>query len=280
MTEAQVEKLTKEGFQLELLTGGETIKLQSIEFDPTVEVPAAPAALSFRAAEVGPTEENYWIVQFVGPVKPEWVDKVKKLGGKIGDYIPENAFLVQMTLGIKDQISKLEFVRGVVPYQPAYKISSSLLGVQGRATHEAFSNATISAEAFKPKPIGNLRVLLHKEDDTEAVRQKVESLGGTVIVTDKKGMRISLDPAHIVELAKLPNVQFIEPYVVPKLFNDIAAGIIGVQPVWNNHGLDGEGQIVAVAIQGWIQELMIQPCTLISETGLFPFAVCQSHLLT
>ncbi len=155
-----------------------------------------------------------------------------------------------MTLGIKDQISKLEFVRWVGRYEPAYKISSSLMGVRGKATHDAFSNATISAEAFKPKPIGNLRVLLHKENDTEAVRQKVESLGGTIIATDKKGMRISLDPVHIVELAGLSNVQFIEPYVVSKLFNDIAAGIIGVQPIWNNHGLDGEGQIVAVADTG------------------------------
>ena len=37
---------------------------------------------------------------------------------------------------------------------------------------------------------------------------------------------------------------------MPKLLNDIAAGIIGVQPVWNNHGLDGEGQIIAVADTG------------------------------
>lgn len=248
--DAQAEQLKSEGFHLEPLTSGTTIKLHSIEFDPTIRIPAAPRSMEFSLTELSPTEETYWIVQFSGPVKPEWVDKVKKLGGEIGDYIPENAFLVQANLGIKDQVSKLDFVRAVVLYQPAYKISSSLMGFQGRITHEGFSNATISAEAFKPKTIGNLRVLLHKEDDTKAVMQKVESLGGTVIVTDKKSMRISLDPAHIVELARLSNVQFIEQYVVPKLFNDITAGIIGVQPVWNNHGLDGEGQIVAVADTG------------------------------
>ena len=45
-------------------------------------------------------------------------------------------------------------------------------------------------------------------------------------------------------------MQWIEPYVVPKRFNDIAAGITGVQPVWNNHDFDGEGQRVAVADTG------------------------------
>ena len=250
VNEAQAEQLTSEGFQLEAITGGETIKLRSIEFDPTIEVPAAPAALSLLAAEVGPTEENYWIVQFVGPVKPEWGDAVRELGGNIGNYVPDNAFLVRMTSEVKDQVSELDFVRWVGPYQPAYKISPVLMGIRGKTSPFAFHNAEIKAEAYKPTPIGNLRVVVHKADDAEAVKQEVESLGGTVISAEKEVLRISLDAAHIEALAGLPSVQWIEPYARPKLFNDVAAGIIGVQPVWNKHGLDGEGQIVAVADTG------------------------------
>lgn len=237
--EAQVKQLTSEGFHLESLTGKETIKLRSIEFDPTVEVPVAPAALSLRAEEVGPTEENYWIVQFVGPVKSEWGESVRELGGNIGDYVPDNAFLVRMTPGVKDQVSQLDFVRWVGPYQPAYKISPPTL-----------RNAEIKIEAYKPTSMGNIRVVVHKTDDMAAVRQEVERLGGTIISAEKEFLLISLDTVHIKELAGLPSVQWIEPYARPKLFNDVAAGIIGVQPVWNNHGLDGRGQIVAVADTG------------------------------
>ena len=143
VTEAQVEKLTKEGFQLESLTGGETIKLRSIEFDPTTEAPIAPATLSLRAAEVDPTEENYWIVQFVGPVKSEWGKAVSELGSNIGDYVPDNAFLVRMTPKVKDRVSELDFVRWVGPYQPAYKVSPMLMGIRGKTSPATLRNAEI-----------------------------------------------------------------------------------------------------------------------------------------
>ncbi len=250
VNEAQAEQLKSEGFHIESLTDRATIKLRSVEFDPKTEVPAVPKAMEFSLVGAGSTEENYWIVQFVGPVKPEWVDKVQVFGGKVGDYVPDNAFLVKMTLGVKDQVSHLEFVRWVGPYQPAYKINPILMGVRGKHAPNALRNATVSEEMSKSTPIGNLRVLLHKADDAAAVRQEVENLGGTVISTEKNVLRVSLDANKIVALAGLPNVQWIEPYVVPKLFNDVAAGIIGVQPVWNDHGLDGDGQIVAVADTG------------------------------
>lgn len=248
--EAQSEQLKSEGYHIESLTGGETIKLRSIEFDPTVEAPAAPAALRLREAEVSPTEENYWIVQFVGPVKPEWGEAVRELGGNIGDYVPDNAFMIRMTQEVKDQVSQLDFVRWVGPYQPVYKISPLMMGIRGKISPTTLRSAEIKAEAYKPTPIGNIRVVVHRTDDAEAVKQEVEHLGGTVISVDKESLRISLDVTHIENLAALPSVKWIEPYSRPELLNDIAAGIIGVQPVWNNHGLDGKGQIIAVADSG------------------------------
>ena len=250
VNEEQAELLTSKGFQLESAAGIATIKLRSIEFDPSIEVPVGPKELSLSAAEMVSTAEMYWIVQFVGPAKAEWVKAVQNMGGSVGDYVPENAFLVRMTPIIKDQISQLDFVRWVGPYQATYKVSPLLMGVRGKISPVALRTAVISSEAFKPTWLGNLRVLLHQADDAAAVQKKVESLGGTVISAEQGVLRISLDPAHIGALAVLPGVQWIEPYVVPKLANDVSAGIIGVQPVWNHHGLDGEGQIIAVADSG------------------------------
>jgi len=250
VTEAQAEQLKKESFQLEEVPGGETIKLRSIEFDPTIEAPIAPAALSLHVADVSPTKENYWIVQFVGPVKSEWGDAVRELGGNVGDYIPENAFLVRMTHEVKAKVSQLDFVRWIGPYQPAYKISPVMMGIRGKISPVAFHTAAIKMEAYKPTPLGNIRVVVHKSDDVEAVRQEVEHLGGTVISAEKEVLRISMDASHIEALARFPSVKWIEPYARPKLANEVATGIIGVQPVWNNHGLDGEGQIIAVVDTG------------------------------
>ena len=186
VNETQVKQLKSEGFQLESLTGGEKIKLRSIEFDPMVIVPAPPAALSLRATEVGQTEENYWIVQFVGPVKSEWNNAIKELGGSVGDYIPDNAFLVRMTPEVKDKVSQLDFVRWVGPYQPAYKISPLLMGIHGKVTPNTLLRAEIKEEEYKPNPMGNIKVVVHKEEEKEEVKQEVERLGGNVISARKK----------------------------------------------------------------------------------------------
>jgi subtilisin family serine protease len=248
--EAQSKQLINEGFHLEPLTGKEQIKLRSIEFEPTIEVPSIPKAFSLSKAEEKAEAENYWIVQFIGPVKPEWVDSIRDLGGRVGDYVPDNAFLVWMTVDEKDKVSQLDFVRWIGPYQSAYKISPLLMGTRGKFNTRSLSDAKVSEEALKPTIMGNLRVLLHKNEDEEAVKQAVENLGGTIISTDKKVLRISLDASKVSELAAIKKVQWIEPYILRKLFNDVACKIIGVQPTWEKHGLNGEGQIVAVTDTG------------------------------
>lgn len=250
VSEEQANRLMNEGFYLEPLTDSTKIKLRSIEFDPVVETPAPPAALSRRALALDLTQENYWIVQFVGPVKSEWCETVRTLGGNVGDYVPENAFLVRMTSSISEQVSALDFVRWVGPYEPAYKISPLLMGVRGRIPVPDLPNARVLEERFQPTPFGNLKVLLQASGSEEVVRQQIESLGGRVISTDPTNLHVSLDTSQIPTLAALPDVQWIEPYVLRKLVNDVADDIVGVQPVWNTHGLDGEGQIIAVADTG------------------------------
>jgi subtilisin family serine protease len=124
------------------------------------------------------------------------------------------------------------------------------MGIRGKIPAANLRSARILEERFQPTVLGNLKVLLHNADDEAIATQEVESLGGKVLSADKTSLHISLDASQIPTLAALPIVQWIEPYVVRKLVNDIADDIIGVQPVWNRHGLDGEGQIVAVADTG------------------------------
>ncbi len=45
-------------------------------------------------------------------------------------------------------------------------------------------------------------------------------------------------------------MKWIEPFVQPKLSNNVAAQVLHVQQVWDAHGLDGDGQVVAVADTG------------------------------
>lgn len=73
-------------------------------------------------------EKGMWLVQFIGPVKSEWLDAVKAEGVVVGQYIPYNAFLVAAS---NDQIRAIgefryvqwtmqmhRFLKSVIPPEP------------------------------------------------------------------------------------------------------------------------------------------------------------------
>lgn len=245
----QINSLESQGLNLEIQEGSRMIRLRAVEFDTSEKAPSPPQILTLSAAEME-EKRNYWIVQFVGPVKSEWREKIEELGGKLQNYIPENAFLVEMTSETKKKAEELPFVEWVGVYQPVYKVSPLLMGRKKRAAPSELSTLSISTEAFKPGPGGNVNVMVHDPADLKRVSEVIEELGGTVVTAGKDTIRASLDLSQIDKVARMVEVKWIEPYVLPELFNDVAAEIMAVPPVWETCELDGEGEIVAVADTG------------------------------
>lgn len=248
--EDQIESLESQELRIEEQEGARMIKLRTVEFDTSEEAPSPPPTLSLSAAEISRESKNYWIVQFVGPLKAEWSEKIRALGGKLHNYIPDEAFLVDMTSQTKENVEKLPFVNWVGLYEPSYKVSPLLMGRKKKASPGELRTLSISTETFKPSPEGNINVILHDPADLPEVSKEIENLGGTIVATGKDRIRASLDLSEADKVAKIMKVKWIEPYAPPELANDVAAPIIGVQQVWDNHGLDGAGQIVAVADTG------------------------------
>jgi len=248
--EHQIDSLKSKGIELKVQEKEQMIRLRAVEFDTSKEAPSVPKVMRLSTEEIKKEEKNYWIVQFVGPAKPEWSEKITALGGKMHSYIPENAFLVNMTSEIKENVEKLPFVNWIGLYEPVYKVSPLLMGRKKKASPNELITLSIAADSFKQAPGGNINVLLHDPADMKKVSKEIEKLGGMIIATGRDRIRTSLDLSKADKVAKMAEVKWIEPYVVPKLCNNVAAPIIGVQPVWDNHGLDGEGQIVSVADTG------------------------------
>lgn len=244
----QIDSLKDQKIKVEVQEKAHKIRLRAVEFDPS-EIPTPPQEFMLRAAEIE-EKSHYWIVQVVGPIKPEWGEKIKELGGKLHGHIPDHALLVNMTPQIKEQVAELPFVEWVGLYEPAYKVSPLLMGRKKRAAPDEMRMLSLSTEEFKPAPEGNITVMLHNPDDLEAISKEIEKLGGTVVSTGKDTIRVSLDVSQVHKIARKVEVKWIEPYTLPELFNDKACKIIGANVIWDTHGLDGEGQIVAVADTG------------------------------
>src|ERR1017187_1940870 len=77
------------------------------------------------------------LVQFKGPIQPEWLAKLKNLSGvKVINYVPNNAYLVWLDQPAEDNLCAMKDANGPIqsvgPYHPYYKIQPGLLNANGQ----------------------------------------------------------------------------------------------------------------------------------------------------
>ncbi len=174
--------------------------------------------------------EDYFIVQFNGHIKEEWKENLNREGAEVLGYVPNNAYLVRMNSSERARVKALEEVRWVGDYIPEYKISPELSGTYGE-TEEII-------------------VVLFEAKDNANVSKALEAPGGIIHENSGKLIRATLDPAKISSIVALGEVKWIEKYVHPVLYNDVARNIIGVSGINEEYSLTGKGQIVCVADTG------------------------------
>jgi subtilisin family serine protease len=145
-------------------------------------------------------------------------------------------------------VESLDEVQWIGIYQPSYRISPAL--------SSAISNAAGGSVVTQEGSVGgeavyeDIIILLFDANDNERVLSGIEKLGGEIVDNAGDIMRVRIYGGKIPDIAIMNGVSWIEKYVQPVVFNDIAANITNVYDVRNTHGLTGSGQIVAVADTG------------------------------
>jgi len=206
------------------------IALKRARFDPASGRPNLPAELTRTPV---PGQADYFIVQFSGPITERAKQSLLKVGVEIIEYVPEFAFVVRATQEQIAEARKLSFVSWADPYHPAYAISPRLNGKSG--------NVRVS-------------VLLFPGEQTESVLNEAKSVGAALhsAGAESRGEKIDLSvPTRgLSRIAASRGVAWIEPYVEPKLTNDVASGLMSVPQAWSDAGAHGAGEIVAVCDTG------------------------------
>ncbi len=201
------------------------------------------------------SEDEFHVLQFVGPVEEEWIETLEKLGITFGDYVPDNAYVVKMGFHTILQVTLIrnaEFVRFITKYVSEFKISSRLKGRKGVLPLVEFKALPLVPESVPYDEQGNITVVLHDSAYMSEASHKIDELGGTIVGTGEDSIRVAIDPlsGSIEKIAEIKGVMWIEPYVPPELCLDEAANLVNAPPMWNNHNLDGTGQIIAIADTG------------------------------
>jgi subtilase family protein len=234
VTAAQRARLEREGLELSFLPGRTTTGRGGFVFDTRTGEPSIPTQL--RTAEPGDPRTAHYIVQFIGPVKPEWLRSLDGAGVRRFDYLPSNSFVVAMNRGTALRVRGFPFVQWVGVYHAAYKMDRSLLDAR---------------DGERP-----VRAGLFPGEDTARLEASIASWGATVAErwdeAGAKRIRTSLPAGRVLDLAQMDEVAWIEDASgTPSVSNSSATWVVQSNQNLNRsifgHGLHGEGQYVTFA---------------------------------
>ncbi len=127
---------------------------------------------------------------------------------------------------VKAQVDKLDSVRWVGPFHPAYKMSPGLAKKSGDV---------------------EVTVVLWEGEDIAGPKNVVQSVGGEVRNEAKRVVRAKVKASDVSRIAQDDAVAWVEEYVAPKLTNDVARkSISNTATAWEDLGIYGSGQIIVL----------------------------------
>lgn len=224
------------------------IRLSYGEID-TASAPEQAGFRSLRATGSRPVVQQQlttrgtapWLVQFRGPIRDAWKAELAATGAAIKDYVPDDALLIEATPKQVQAILRLPDVIWTGEYLPAYKQSSPVRTVRSMGIAET----------------AEYEIVLFRPEDVATVEQALVAMNGVEVISaasagDRGLIRARL-PASVVEtIATRGEVEWITTYEEPAFFSEVAVttNFMNVMPVWNDLGLSGAGQVIAVCDTG------------------------------
>jgi subtilisin-like proprotein convertase family protein len=175
-----------------------------------------PASFVFPKNLQPPGDPGAYIVQAHGPIDNAFRALLAQAGATVVSYIPNDAYLVRASAGVAGALESSPLTQAVIPYEPYYKIQSSLL-------YQAVAQMVL--------PDGTPLNLGLFPDAAPATISQITKLGGQVIGQDQSPfgpvVRV-IPPRNWTALAVLPGVQIVESFYQRAPANDLARATNGV----------------------------------------------------
>lgn len=207
------------------LAGGIYLRTGTIDTD----APSLAAATAAKPA----LGTGAYLIQLRAAITERDKQALTEAGAQLVEYIPEDAFLARVPHSAVAAIKRLSCVKWMSPFRPEYKQSPRL------------SRAGTKSQFL---------VTLFPGQDSRYVRGKGRRLGAKQLDCTKRPQgdvcRMLVDKSKLAELAANDAIAWIEPYVQPKLCNDVASMISGVPDTRQNLSLFGATQLIGIADAG------------------------------
>lgn len=222
------------------------LKAVTIDTDETPSLPVTQIQISSQNIRPG-----YYIVQFQEPITGAMKQSLVQSGMQILNYLPENAFVIKVA-DTSDlvKLGSVSSIKWLGLYKSQYKVSP------------AFNNPVPSYAGA----VITVTVQVFLSGDVQSVIDAIRSASGNIITMSVSStgsfIRAQIPISQINIIADIPDVQWIEPYIPPKLMNNVATDIIGASNNWEasitwswpygvwSYGFKGTSQAIAIADTG------------------------------
>ena len=216
-----------------------------------------PAFSSSEEKNLG-TGKHHYLVQFIGPIKKQWLNNLKKIGAELRAPYADFAYVIRTNDKLILAIAALPFVQwtGHLPYQARIE---TVLQAKLKGT---------TPTGMKPLPRTRLldgvyTVEFFGPDDASKAVSAIRKLGFKIINNEAKASLLIIESsdnttvqrAQIKNLSQLHGVRKIRERALNRPSNDVAAGIMGTAVSMATTGakalgLSGKGEIIGICDTG------------------------------
>ncbi|MBI5384078.1 MAG: immunoglobulin domain-containing protein [Verrucomicrobia bacterium] len=199
-------------------TGDDVIELHS---GPIQTLPGAARVTAKSADDADFAGRRLHLVQFAGPVRPEWHQALQQCGFQIVSHVPRNAYLVYGEAAalkrLRAEVKSVTHLQWEGAYQTQHKFHPRVQAEIGKTLRGEKADDLFSVQLLRDEPAN--AETLHYVDlwKTKLLRQH-KALGYVNLV-------VRLPPERLNDLAARPDVVFIRRYIEPRK-NDERQGII------------------------------------------------------
>jgi serine protease AprX len=226
------------------------ITINGVSVDPVKQGPALAAA-NFIAPNAAASD--FILIQTKAPLTKDQRAQLAGMGAEILEYVPDDTYVCHYTPSDLAGIRALPFVAWANIYLRDFKIAPSIRAAAGgtQATANLLSLPVIDMQS---KQRVTVEVVLHKGVPMNAAREQIAAAAGldpNEIETGRSKIRLTVERRRLQALAAIDAVHHVEPYVPPRLYNNIARGILTADAAQTAGTMQGEGEIVCVADTGF-----------------------------
>ena len=236
------------------------IWLRDITLD-TTQVQAEPPLPDSLQAAARPGEQ-FWIVQFAGPVVDEWLEALLGAGLQVVAYLPENAFVVwgddpAGRIGGIAQLAGLVQWHGA--YHPAYRLEP---GLREAALAPVGAEVDVTVQVFV----------------TPRLDQTVADLTGLATaqlaapnpLLNLVNLRLRLPESSLAGVSARPDVFNVEPYRTPVLLDEIQAQVLSgnIAIAGGKTTAAAPGYLAWLASKGFPQNASAYPIVDVIDDGI------------